>query len=119
MTYQEFRKTYRGGLNKWPDMSALYSETLDADGGPVIGSMTLERYTRTEDGGRWTRTETEERADVTAQHYLNAFDPAWAVWARSERNYTRYTRFGRLPYKNVSISPDGLNKAVRVMTFNA
>lgn len=119
MTYKTFRETYHGGIKRWPDMGALYAEDLDAADAAPIGSMTITRYTRTEDGGRWTLEGTEERADVTALHYLNAFDPGWSVWARSERNYTRYTRFGKLPYKNVSISPDGLAKAVRVMTFKA
>lgn len=121
MTYNDFRNTYRAALKRWPDMGALFGlipeDADNATDGAPLGTLTITRYERTA-GGSWKLVETEERADVTALHYMNAFDPGWAVWARSERNYTRYTKYGKLPYKNVSISPDGSARAVRVMSFN-
>jgi len=121
MNYTDFRNTYRAALKRWPDMGAMFDlipeDAENATDGAPIGSMIIERYERYPSGA-WKQVATEERADVTALHYMNAFDPRWAVFASDERNFTRYTKYGKLPYKNCSTSPDGSARCVRVMTFN-
>ena len=106
MTYTEFKNAYKYAISKWPDVTTLYN---------YAGSNEIKIY-KTEyvrRGSRWVEiSSTEEAAPDTSIFYMNVIEgiPFFRGLGGSDRAYTKYTRFGKLPYEVHSISPDRTKK---------
>lgn len=112
MNYVEFRKTYSWMLKHYPDTSALY-------GINNAGTITIEHQERATLGGRWKQSEGTTTDKIDGTYYCNAVDaiPFFRNLGGKEQITRAYTKYGYIPVKIVSTSPDGLQRTIRTFKF--
>ena len=109
MTYSEFKKSYSVTLKRYPDTSALFE---------VENAGKCKITTERKNGKRWTASEitTEE---MTFNYYFNILESI--QFFRNLGGYERvtraYTKYGYIPVKLISISPDGNTRITREFIF--
>lgn len=106
MTYTEFKNAYKYAISKWPDVLTLFNYA----GSDEIKIYKTEYVRR---GSRWVEiSSTEETAPDSSIFYMNVIEgiPFFHGLGGSDRAYTKYTRFGKIPYEVHSISPDRTKK---------
>ena len=109
MLYSEFRKKYAFVVKSWPEVSNLY-------GSDVPLKVTRTSYER--HGSRWHVTESE-KFDSDFWFFVNVLDgvPFFRNIGGFERVEKSYSKYGYLPYKVNSISPDRTQKIVWQFDF--
>lgn len=115
-SYSDFRKTYAYLLKKYKDADNLYTDDREKFTGETIGTCVITHYKK--HGSSWTVTE-ETTEEITRYNYCNIFDasPFFTAIGGSERATKLYTRYGLLPMKVYSISPDREFKTERSVKF--
>lgn len=113
MTYKEFKKTYNWSVKQFPDCTCLYSETMNK----VIGKCIITEFVKA--GKKWIEIGEKEVEEMTAAYYMNSIDavPFFRGIGGFERVEKAYSKYGLLPFRIHSISPDGKNKTVREYHF--
>ena len=110
MMYSTFCKTYPFISKNYPATSYIYdtSETF---------GMIETRYTKR--GSRWIITEEKPLTNISAEQYCNIFDavPFFRRLGGWEKVDTKYTRFGKIPFRVYSISPDRKTRVIREIYF--
>lgn len=108
MTYHEFKTTYQWMLKHYPNMDRYYRDDMYAP----IGTMEIIRYEK--QGRRWVEIG-RETDTLTAAKYCNSVDAGWFFKRCSyyERIDQTYTRYGYLPIRITSISPDRQVRIIR------
>lgn len=110
--YSQFRTDYSWALKKYPDTYNFYDK-YDIDCG------TLETINYEKQGNRWVQVESETKP-FTGMNYMNIIEgsPFFKNLGGRESIETCRTRFGIIPCKITSISPDRTKKTVRIMSFD-
>ena len=113
MTYQEFRKTYKWMLKKYPGTDRVYCNDMNSRIG-VLQKIDYEKR-----GGKWKETARESET-LTAAIYANCVDaiPFFRGLGGYERVDVGYTYVGYLPFQIDSISPDRTRKTTRKFIFD-
>ena len=108
MTYDEMKREYKFTLKNYPAVSNLFESTN------IICTTTKE----IKNGSRWTAENTTTET-IDGEYYVNCIEsiPFFRSLDGKERVIKAYTKFGYVPVKIISISPNGLNKTVREFTF--
>lgn len=114
MTYEEFTKTYRWMLKKYPQTSSMFP-SKDKEN-EIIGTVTRTKFCK--DGSRWVRVEESfniKEEPITRTNYCNGVDaiPFFRGCGGKELVQMGYTKMGYIPVKITSISPWGDTKTVR------
>lgn len=110
MNYQEFKKTYKYSCRQWPDVTAVYEETRFA---PRVVTTHQEKR-----GRRWITTGEDVKV-INWEYYMNIIDavPFFRGLGGTETVRTEYTRWGKLPAKITSTSPDRESRTIREFIF--
>ena len=111
INYTDWKQAYKYSVKTWPDVTAMYGN--DAR---IIVTERETRQTRT--GSRWT-TESEEERRRPLTEYMNIIDavPFFRNIGGTETVTTNYTRWGKIPTKIISTSPDKETRVIREFTF--
>jgi len=106
MTYNEFKNTYKWMLKKFPSISSIFGYEIKA-------TCIIENYTKI--GSKWSLTETKTDNNISNEYYYNVIDaiPFFRNLGGYEGIEKKYTKYGYIPYKINSISPDKKQKTVR------
>ncbi len=110
MNYLEFKKTYKYSCKHWPDVTAVYEETRFA---PRMVTTHQEKR-----GSRWITTGEDVKV-INWEYYMNIIDalPFFRGLGGTERVETSFTRWGKLPDKITSTSPDRESRTIREFIF--
>lgn len=109
MLYKEFRKKYSFAVSNYPETGNLFDR-------PLLVKVTTTNYRKS--GSRWAAV-SEDREDVSVEYYLNTLEtvPFFRSLGGSERVEKKYTKYGYIPFRINSISPDRATKIVRRFEF--
>lgn len=109
MLYKEFRKKYSFTVSNYPETGNLFDR-------PLFVKVTTTNYSKS--GSRWAAV-SEDREDVSVEYYLNTLEtvPFFRSLGGSERVEKKYTKYGYIPFRINSISPDRATKIVRKFEF--
>ena len=107
MTYEEMKANYKFTLKNYPSVSALFENKN------IICTTTRE----IKNGSRWT-VENTTTETIDGEYYFNCleFIPFFRSLG-SERITRAYTKYGYIPVKLVSTSPNGTDRTIREFTF--
>ena len=114
MTYDEFKKTYKWMLTKYPNTAAMFpSDDTESE---IIGTVTHRKYNKV--GNKWVEAEESFKITdepITRYNYCNGVDaiPFFRGCGGKEIVQMGYTTKGYIPVKITSISPWGDTKTVR------
>ena len=108
MSYEEFRKTYKRALKKYP----MTSEVFEHDN----IKKTVVRQVR--QGSKWKTTE-EKESVVDYEFYMNTVDsiPFFKNLGGTEKVKLAYTRLGYIPTEIISTSPDREKRTIYTFDF--
>ncbi len=110
MNYSEFRNTYKWMLKKYYNISNIWGHDLQAD-------CIIENYIKI--GKKWILQETKTDNNISNEYYYNTIDaiPFFRNIGGYEGITTKCTKYGVIPYKINSISPDRTQKTIRTFIF--
>lgn len=115
MTYGEFCNTYRCASKRWPDcISAIQNRTFST-------KLTCLRQTKQHYSKWHTTAVLNDDEVIDGPTYLRTIDAV--DWFENvfedgkEIVYTADTRYGELPVKLISLSPDGLDRYIFTFKF--
>lgn len=110
MTWEQFKKTYKDTLKKYPDIGDLYGRNYTI-------TLTTENYEK--QGSRWTLVDSETQT-IPFEYYMNAIDasPFFKNLGGKESISKSYTIAGYIPVEIRSTSPDGRQKTIRKYKFS-
>lgn len=112
ITYSQFQKDYKWALKKYPNTYRFY-DRFDIECG------TLETVDYVKRGSKWVEINSETKP-FTGKWYMNSIDatPFFKNLGGTERVEYCSTRYGIIPCKIISISPDRQERTIRTYTFN-
>lgn len=111
MTFSEFKEKYKYTLKHYPDTSALFEKS---------DKITVTTITENKNGTKWTASEPSKiENNVDYIYYFNTVDaiPFFKNLGGYERVSNAYTKYGYIPVKLVSISPDKNTRITREFKF--
>ena len=111
MNYNDFKKTYKWMLKKYPETSNFY------DRNDITIKMVVNRYYKS--GSHWKLLETNTE-NINNENYLNIVDavPFFKNLGGYEKIDAGYTKYGYIPKFLNSISPDRAEKITRQFIFD-
>ena len=111
MNYDDFRKTYKWILKKYPETSNFFNRN------DITIKMVVNRYYK--NGTKWSLTESLTE-NITPENYLNVVDavPFFKNLGGYEKIDAGYTKYGYIPKFSNSISPDRTEKITRQFIFD-
>lgn len=106
----EWKKNYSYLVKHYPDITSLYD---------VSETFTLFKTIYIKRGNKWIVESDVIQQNIDVEFYLNTFEaiPLFRAIGGYEKAETKYTRFGKIPFKVTSISPDRQKKIVYEMCF--
>lgn len=109
MLYSEFRKKYAYILKHYPDTSALFEKS---------NKITVTTTSENKSGKKWTM-EASETENIDYIYYFNIVNaiPFFKNLGGYERVSNACTKYGYIPVKLVSISPDKNTRITREFKF--
>lgn len=112
MTYKEFKETYKWLVKNYPDATSIYSDNMEEKNGIVK----ITKQVKT--GSRWKTIE-EETEEMTRRFYMNCVDaiPFFRNCGGIETVTKCYTKYGLIPVKVISTSPDREQRTIREFIF--
>ena len=108
MTYDEMKREYKFTLKNYPAVSNLFEAKN------IICTTTRE----IKNGSRWT-SENATTEKISGEYYFNCLEsiPFFRSLNGKEKVVRAYTKFGSVPVRLVSTSPDGSIRVIREFTF--
>ena len=108
MTYEEMKANYKFTLKNYPSVSTVF-ETKN-----IICTTTREM----KNGSRWT-VENTTTETIDGEYYVNCLEsiPFFKALGGKEKAIKGYTKFGCLPIRLISTSPDGTERTIKEFTF--
>lgn len=108
MTYDEMKREYKFTLKNYPAVSNLFESTN------IICTTTKEL----KNGSRWT-VENTTTETIDGEYYVNCLEsiPFFKALGGKEKAIKSYTKFGCIPIRLISTSPDGIERTIREFTF--
>ena len=108
MTYDEMKKEYKFTLKNYPSVSTVF-ETKN-----IVCTTTREM----KNGSRWT-VENTTTETIDSKYYFNCLEsiPFFKALGGKEKAIKSYTKFGYIPVRLISTSPDGTERTIREFTF--
>lgn len=108
MTYDEMKANYKFTLKNYPSVSSLFENKN------IIVRTTREM----KNGSRWT-VENTTTETVDGEYYFCCLEtiPFVRSLGSKERVIKAYTKFGCVPVRLISTSPDGTKRTIREFTF--
>lgn len=107
MTYEEMKKEYKFTLKNYPAVSAVFEAK----------NIICTTIREIKNGSRWTAENTTSET-VNGEYYFNCLEsiPFFRNLG-SERITRACTKYGYIPVKLVSTSPNGTERTIREFTF--
>ena len=108
MTYDEMKREYKFTLKNYPAVSNLFEAKN------IICTTTRE----IKNGSRW-KAENTTTKKISGEYYFNCLEsvPFFRSLNGKEKVVRAYTKFGYVPVRLVSTSPDGTERTIREFTF--
>lgn len=108
MTYDEMKREYKFTLKNYPAVSNLFESTN------IICTTTRE----IKNSSRWTAENTTTET-IDSEYYFNCLEsiPFFKALGGKEKAIKSYTKFGYVPVRLVSTSPNGTERTIREFTF--
>lgn len=108
MTYEEMKANYKFTLKNYPTVSAVFENKN------IICTTTREM----KNGSRWT-VENTTTETIDGEYYVNCLEsiPFFKALGGKEKAIKSYTKFGCIPIRLISTSPDGIERTIREFTF--
>ena len=108
MTYDEMKKEYKFTLKNYPAVSAVFEAKN------IICTTTKEL----KNGSHWTAENTTTET-IDSEYYFNCLEsiPFFKALGGKEKAIKTYTKFGYIPVRLISTSPDGTEKTIKEFTF--
>lgn len=112
MTYSEFKAAYKWTLKKYPDTSDIFREDMTEK----IGVLIIRSEKKS--GSKWVETKKTEK-QFSRENYFNAVDaiPFFRNLGGTETVTCNYTKYGYIPVKVISTSPDGSERRIYIYKF--
>ena len=112
MTWKEFFSKYPYTVNNYPDTGYLNTDTKVR--------IRMVKTEQTKKGYSKWHTISVFEEDVPISYYLNAIEtvPYSKDKGGKERVELKYTKYGRLPSRICSITPDKLSRTIREFEFS-
>lgn len=109
MLYSEYKTTYKWIVKKYPDVTAMFTESEKPE---KIFILKITNQEKT--GTTWKTTGTEEK-EIDFIHYSNIVDaiPFFRNLGGTETVTRKYTKFGLIPIKIISTSPGRNERTIR------
>ena len=111
MTYTEFKRVYNWLLKKYYNVADTYGHNLKAD-------CIIDNYVKS--GNKWVKVDTNTVNNISNEHYYNTVDavPFFRGLGGYEKVEVKATKWGYIPFRIVSITPNKTEKTVRTFIFN-
>ena len=108
MTYDEMKKEYKFTLKNYPSVSAVFEAKN------IICTTTKEL----KNGSRWA-AENATTEKISGEYYFNCLEsvPFFRSLNGKEKVVRAYTKFGYVPVRLISTSPDGSIRVTREFKF--
>ena len=108
MTYDEMKKEYKFTLKNYPAVSNLFENK----------NITCTTTREMKNGSRWT-SENVTTEKISGEYYFNCLEsvPFLRRLNGKEKVVRAYTKFGYVPVRLISTSPDGTERTIREFTF--
>ena len=108
MTYDEMKREYKFTLKNYPSVSAVFEAKN------IICTTTRE----IKNGSRWT-SENATTEKIDGSYYFNCLEsvPFFRSLNGKEKIVKAYTKFGYVPVRLISTSPDGTERTIKEFTF--
>ena len=108
MTYEEMKANYKFTLKNYPSVSAVFEAKN------IICTTTRE----IKNGSRWT-VENTTTETIGSEYYFNCLEsiPFFKALGGKEKAIKSCTKYGNIPVRLISTSPDGMNRTIKEFTF--
>ena len=108
MTYDEMKREYKFTLKNYPSASAVFEAKN------IICTTTREM----KNGSRWT-VENTTTETIDGEYYFNCLESIPFFRSLGSERITRAcTKYGYIPVKLVSTSPNKLERTIRIFSFS-